>query len=88
MKHILTRKDPTPKPRKLKKVRKFRTWFFGGVTPSDPLAHSGSVEPQFFWRNRFLKDRFTQKANRKNLKKKNFHPQIAIHFYGRGWPSK
>jgi hypothetical protein len=89
-KQILTRKDPTPKPRKLKKVRnfltlfldlltrqahpgsvgphffggihfsevdlsgkrkkskKFLTWFFGGATPSDPLAHSGSVEPQIY----------------------------------------
>jgi hypothetical protein len=53
------------------------------------LVREGRVEPQFLWRNRFLRGRFTQKA-------KNFEiffieysdeepveaSQIVIHFYG------
>jgi hypothetical protein len=31
------------------KSEKSDALFFGSTTPSDPLAHSGSVEPQFFF---------------------------------------
>ena len=58
-------------PESEKKVKNSSLGFFGGVTSSDSLTHSGSVEPQFFWRNRFLKDRFTQKAKKNFEKKKN-----------------
>jgi hypothetical protein len=35
-------------PESEKKVKKSSLEFFGGATPSDPPAQSGSVEPQFF----------------------------------------
>ncbi len=46
-------------------------WWWRWPSGSDPLAHSGSVEPQFFWRNRFPKGRFTLKAKKKVHQKKN-----------------
>jgi hypothetical protein len=46
-------------PWKRKKSKKFDTWFLDLLTR---LAHQGNIEPKFFWRNRFLQGRFTQKA--------------------------
>jgi hypothetical protein len=50
MKQILTRKGPTPIPEKVD------FWIFRHLTQA-------ASNTNFFWRNRFLRGRFTRKAN-------------------------
>ncbi len=66
--------NPTPEPYRCAGLKLANKYY---QTDPTRLAHPGSVGSQFFWRNRFLRGRFTQKAKKKIISHLNFcryHP--------------
>ncbi len=68
-----------------RKKKKSPHLVFGGATPSDPPAHSRSVEPQFFLAESFSKGSIYPESLKINFEKKKFFILPHSHSFLRTW---